>query len=137
MIKVSLAGIKEDLKSVACFGITPQILTSGSNGNCKAGNLTKFWPLLAELAASASVEVLVSLALSLAPAESANKVWSFSIFLLLKVKYLNYLILFYQFWNSFQNYYARDTVFGFLVKVHRYIGHKILRNLPLTMTGTT
>ena len=47
------------------------------------------------------------------------------------------LILFYQFWNSFQNYYARDTVFGFLVKVHRYIGHKILRNLPLTMTGTT
>ena len=82
-------GIKEDLKSVACFGITPQILTSGSNGNCKAGNLTKFWPLLAELAASASVEVLVSLAFSLAPAESANKVWSFSIFLLLTVKYLN------------------------------------------------
>ena len=89
VIKVSLAGIKEDLKSVACFGITPQILTSGSNGNCKAGNLTKFWPLLAELAASAPVEVLVSLAFSLAPAESANKVWSFSIFLLLKVKYLN------------------------------------------------
>ena len=73
-MNVNLAGINEDLNKVACFGITPQILTSGSRGSCNASNLTKFWLLLTllVLAFSPSVEVLV--VFSLAVFESANNV---------------------------------------------------------------
>ena len=61
MINVNLAGIRLDLNKVACFGITPHILTSGSTGCCKGSKRMN--------------ESLVS-----SLGSEAKRFWSFSIF---------------------------------------------------------